>query len=245
MKWVLLLLLASMLATQVWLCIRVARSSGALAALTFFVGAPGALYTLIQHRDDPETSVTRPFVANVVSLALLAGVIVVFVLPALELQEREYARAHGLPLASPAAAPASLPEPAGASEALTAADAMTAFSQALDQDGLRHVVTRLPESVRLPAGVLEAAQYAVAPLESAVAANDVAAPTTAGYSVTLYRCDNATTCRNLAGAQMQQGDERRRVLQNGLLLLSTPLVAANETDLTPAAVARAFRRLDF
>jgi hypothetical protein len=43
---------------------------------------------------------------------------------------------------------------------------------------------------------------------------------------------------------MQQGGpDKRRVLQNGLLLLSMPPVVASDADLTPAAVVSAFRKL--
>ena len=39
------------------------------------------------------------------------------------------------------------------------------------------------------------------------------------------------------------GPDKRRVLQNDLLLLSTPPVVVDDPDLTPTAVASAFRKL--
>ncbi len=84
------------------------------------------------------------------------------------------------------------------------------------------------------------------PLSSGAASAASAGSAVSGneLSATLFQCESANACRNLAGAYLQQtGDEKRRVLQNGLLLLSLPPTAASDADLTPAAVASVFRKL--
>jgi hypothetical protein len=65
MGWVFLWLSLAAI-TQIWLCFRVARSSVAHAVGTFFLGGIAAAYTLFKERDDPETNVTVPFIANLV-----------------------------------------------------------------------------------------------------------------------------------------------------------------------------------
>jgi hypothetical protein len=253
MKWVVLLSLALAFVTQLWLCFRVARSSVPLAILTFFIGAIGAVYTLFKHRGDDETSVTRPFLANLAFSAIFFVVAWQVLLPmieeaeALELGEPVVARSSApastaLPsMAAPLAPPQVASEPAAVASAAVVVGPVEAFSQALKDAGLNHVVTRLPEASKLPEGVADVAMYSVSPIAAAASAPASAA---GGHSAMLFVCESANACRNLAGAQMQQsGPDKRRVLQNGLLLLSTPPPASDDDDFTPAAVASTFRKL--
>lgn len=245
--------------TQIWLCFRVGRSNVALAIVTFFIGFPGALYSLFKNRGDADTSVTVPFVANVVFSVLFFVSVWQVLLPRLDalndefepppvvaaapLAERPLAPAPAELLASAAASAA--PAASGA-EAAAPADAVDSFSAALREGGLNHTVTRLADSASLPAGVTDAALFSVLPMSSGAnpAASAASAASANELSATLFKCESATACRNLAGAYMQQtGDEKRRVLQNGLLLLSLPSAAASEADLTPTAVASVFRKL--
>lgn len=262
MKWV-LLLLALAFATHIWLCLRVARSSVVLALFTFFLGPIGAVYTFFKHRGDDETSITVPFLANIVFTAAFFVMAWQVVVPALEADARELALVAG---ATPAgAASAAKPADTASAPAVPAADGASAasavaaaasagaddpietFSQALRSGGLQHTLTRLPASTTLPAGVTEAVMFAVSPLGSApVASAASAAGGSSGLSITLFKCESAAACRNLAGVYLQQGGaDKRRVLQNGLLLLSTPPADAAEGDLTPTAVASIFRKLQF
>jgi len=236
--------------TQIWLCFRVGRSSIPLAITTFFVGFPAALFTLFKHHGE-ETTVTVPFVANVVFSVLFFVSAWQTVLPMLEaesmkLDEPVFAATpapSAAKTAQPASAAASIQVPASAAEpasAPAAVDPIDAFSTALHAAGLNPAVTRMDASASLPAGVTGAALFSVAPLASAGAS----AVAGAELSATLFMCESAAACRNLAGAYMQQvGPDKRRVLQNGLLMLSMPAVSASETDLTPTAVASAFRKL--
>lgn len=236
--------------TQIWLCFRVGRSSVPLAIATFFIGFPGALFTLFKHHGDEETTVTVPFIANLVFSVLFFVSAWQTLLPMLETQEMQIEGsvaaaappAHKVASAAPTEAPASAAE-SGSSPATM--DPIEGFSAALRSAGLQHSVTRMAASASMPAGVAGAALFAVAPMGSASAAASAAsAPAAAELSVTLFLCESAAACRNLAGAYMQQGGpEKRRVLQNGLLMLSMPAISANEADLTPAAVASAFRKL--
>lgn len=242
--------------TQIWLCFRVARSSVALAIVTFFIGSIGSLYTLFKHRGDPETSVTVPFVANLVFSVLFFVTLWQVVLPKLDAIEDELeapVAAATTPIADRASPPllaasaasafasASASEaPASAASGVAPVDAADVFSTALRDGGLVHTVTRLPASTSLPPGVTGATLFSVQPMGSG------AAPAAAAkeLSATLFKCDSANACRNLAGAYMQQtGANKRRVLQNGLLMLSLPPSDANDADLTPTAVASVFRKL--
>ena len=250
------------LVSQIWLSIRVGRSNTALAILTFFIGFPGALYTFLRHRGDEETSVTKPFVANLVFSLLFVASIWLVVMPLLDAQSAEFAKSLGVPVsagerpAAPAipasAAPSASAALATAAVAVTepaasapSADPIEAFSVALRAAGVNHTVTRMAAaaSAPLPAGVTSAASFSVTGMGPGAA---VAASSPAGneLSATLFNCESLSACRGLAGAQMQQaGPAKRRVLQNGLLLLSMPPAVASDTDLTPAAVASAFRKL--
>jgi hypothetical protein len=245
--------------TQIWLCFRVARSSIALAIVTFFLGTIGSLYTLFKHRGDPETSVTVPFVANLVFSLLFFVTLWQVVLPKLDAIEdgfdaplatvsRPPTDRASAPVLLAAAASAPVAEaPASAASGAAVADAADVFSAALRSGGLAHTVTRLPASTSLPPGVTDAALFSVAPLGSGAASAASAASGAAAadeLSATLFKCESATACRNLAGAYMQQtGASKRRVLQNGLLMLSLPPSEPNDADLTPTAVASVFRKL--
>lgn len=254
MKW-LLLSLPLAIATHLWLCIRVGRSSGLLAVLTFFLGPIGALWSLFKHHGDDETSVTVPFLANLVFTAVFFVTAWQFVVPLFEADAQELRAAAGpIPVVVTKVA-AAASEPASAASAVVtvvtvvtaaasgasapAANPVDTFAQLLDGAGLPHTVSRMPAGSALPPGVVEAALYAVSPRGSTGAASSADG---GEVSVTLFRCESAAACRQLAGLHMQ-GDARRRVLQHGLLLLSTPPVAVNETDLTQAAIASAFRKL--
>lgn len=247
--------------THIWLCFRVGRSNAALAVVTFFIGFPGALYSLSKNRGDAETSVTVPFVANVVFSVLFFVSVWQVLLPRLDALNREFelsvapAPVAGAPSAPVVPASAEFIASATASAAQAAsgadaapfvADAVDTFSAALRGGGLNHTVTRLVASASLPAGVTDAALFSVLPMTSGAnpAASAASAASANGLSATLFKCESAAACRNLAGAYMQQtGDEKRRVLQNGLLLLALPSMAASDADLTPAAVASVFRKL--
>jgi hypothetical protein len=237
--------------TQIWLCFRVGRSSVPLAIATFFIGFPAALYTFFKQRGEPETSVTLPFLANVVCTVLFLVTAWQTALPLLETQSVEYATLMEptVPKAAPAPMVAASAEPpaSGASnaEAAPPADSMDAFSAALSGSGLNHKVTRLTAAQQLPPGVTDAALFSVTPMGAASApASAASAPSIAEISATLFKCESATACRNLAGLHLQQsGPNKRRVLQNGLLLLSLPPAVTDDADLTPAAVASVFRKL--
>lgn len=244
--------------TQIWLCFRVGRSNVALAIVTFFIGFPGALYSLFKNRGDAETSVTVPFVANVVFSVLFFVSFWQVLLPRLDALNDEFeppvvaagSLAERPPVPAPAEAAASVAASAASAasgaEPAAPADAVDTFSAALHGGGLNHTVTRLPASANLPAGVTDAALFSVLPMTSGAnpAASAASAASANELSATLFKCESATACRNLAGAYMQQtGDAKRRVLQNGLLLLALPAMAASDGDLTPAAVASVFRKL--
>ena len=245
-------------ATQIWLCFRVARSSVALAIVTFFIGALGSLYTLLKHRGDPETSVTVPFVANLVFSVLFFVTLWQVVLPKLEAIEDEFEapvaaatappteRTNSPVLVSAVASAAAAEAPASAASGAAPADAVDVFSAALRDGGLVHTVTRLPATTSLPPGVTDATLFSVTPMGAA--ASPASAASAAGaaneLSATLFKCESVNACRNLAGAYMQQtGASKRRVLQNGLLMLSLPPSEPNDADLTPTAVASVFRKL--
>lgn len=252
------------LVSQIWLSIRVGRSNTALAIVTLVIGFPGALYTFLRHRGDDELSVTRPFVANLVFSLLLLASIWLIVIPLLDAQSAEFEKS--LAVAAPAGVAASAGEhaaapvrPASAAQSASAVvaaasaaepaasaptvDPIEAFSAALRSVGVNHTVTRMAAaaSAALPVGVTSAALFSVTGMGPASSASS---PAGNELSATLFSCESLSACRSLAGAQMQQGGpDKRRVLQNGLLLLSMPPVVASDSDLTPAAVVSAFRRL--
>ena len=252
------------LVSQIWLSIRVGRSNTALAVVTLVIGFPGALYTFLRHRGNDELSVTRPFVANLVFSLLLLASVWLIVIPLLDAQSAEFEKS--LVVAAPAGVAASAGEhataparPASAAQSASAVvaaasaaepaasaptvDSVEAFSAALRSVGVNHTVTRMAAaaSAALPSGVTSAALFSVTGMGAASAASS---PAGNELSATLFSCESLSACRSLAGAQMQQGGpDKRRVLQNGLLLLSMPPVLASDADLTPAAVVSAFRKL--
>lgn len=232
--------------TQIWLCFRVGRSNVALAIATFFIGFPAALYTFFKQRGESETSVTVPFVANLAFTVLFFVTAWQTVVPLLEAQEALY----GPPVLVATPLVAERPQAAASSAdqasvpAAPAEDSIDGFSAALRAGGLNHTVTRLAASTTLPAGVTDAALFSVAPMAAPAAASAASAPAGEELSATLFKCDSVNACRNLAGVHMQQGGAgKRRVLQNGLLMLSLPPASASDADLTPAAVASVFRKL--
>lgn len=236
-------------ATQIWLCLRVGRSSVPLAIATFFVGFPAAAYTLFKHRGDEASSVTVPFLANLVFSVLFFVSGWQFMWAAMQAQDAadepvvatapagERAQRLGAAASAAAAAPASEPAPAAAPP-----DAVDMFSAALRAAGVNHTVTRLTASTPWPAGVTDAALITASPMAPGAAS----VPAGGELSVTLYKCESAAACRDVAVAYLQQsGPEKRRVLQNGLLLLLMPRASpgADEADITPATVVSVFRRL--
>jgi hypothetical protein len=242
--------------THIWLCFRVGRSSVPLAIATFFVGFPAALYTFFKQRGEPETSVTVPFLANIVFIGVFIVTAWQTVIPLLEAQEAQYAAAPvaTTPLAverpavaasaALAASAAASPVEQASAPAAPAENSIESFSAALRSGGLNHTVTRLAASAALPAGVTDAALFSVAPMATAAPASAASAPAGEELSATLFKCESVNACRNLAGLHMQQGGaSKRRVLQNGLLMLSLPPASASDADLTPAAVASVFRKL--
>ncbi|MCM5682190.1 hypothetical protein M8A51_21900 [Schlegelella sp. S2-27] len=246
-----LLWLALAGASQLWLCFRVARSSVALAIVTFFLGPIGALYTLFTHHGDEETSVTVPFIANFVFCLLLmfSGWQVVKTMWQ-EQMEREAAYAaededsdvdvsDRLPPPGQLQ-PAAMSSPAPAPAPAVVADPIDAYSAALRQAGVSHSLTRIEVgSNKLPAGVVDAAQV----VAQEAAAADAARPAPKEFSVTLLRCDTVQGCRDLAGAHMRQSTQVKRIIQNGAMLLVVPGAEAGSGDALAAALTSAFRQL--
>lgn len=253
----LLLWLALGLVTQLWLCFRVARSSVPLAIATFLLGPIGALYTVFKHHGDEETSVTTPFVANLVCCVFL------FVVGWQQLM----ALAEDMP-AEPglrAAAEAAETEPGFTPTSLAAAtparsreeapppvDPIDVLAADLRGVGVQSTVLRLPATTRLPEGVVSGAQLAMSSVPGAgawinapsAASAPVGPAVPAELSALFLRCEATTTCRGVARAYMAQDPATRpRVLQNGtmLLLISNP----NAADMGSMhnVVASAFRHL--
>jgi len=247
MGWI-FLWLALALATQLWLCFRVARSSVLLAVGTFFLGSPAAAYTLFKERGEPETSVTTPFIANLVftlllivsswqlvKTAMLEQADPVEISAVSQAYEANEPMPHvAMPMAAGAAGEASAPAPVQSAAPL---DTVDAFSAELRNLGITHTVTRTPAKAKLPGGVVESAQ-----IDTVAAASVTNASGGAGLSVTLFRCNSTAACRNAAGAYMHQSTPRARVLQNGATLLVLP-VAGGEFDGLFAKLAGAFRKL--
>lgn len=257
-----LLWLALGLVTQLWLCFRVARSSVPLAIVTFLLGPIGALYTLFKHHGEDETSVTTPFVANLVCCVLLVvvgwqqltawaegmpaepGLVV-----APEAAEKE---AGFTPASLTTANPGSEAAPASAQEAPPPADPIDVLAADLRRMGVQSTVLRLPASTRLPEGVVSGAQLAMSSMPGAgewmhaPGAASAAAGSTgrAELSVLFLRCDATTTCRGVARAYMAQDPATRpRVLQNGTLLLLISNIDTADTGNMHNVVASAFRHL--
>ncbi len=251
--------------SQIWLSLRVGRSNTPLAIATFFIGFPAAVYTFFRYRADPEKTVSRAFIANIFFLLLLAASWLLIVVPLLDAQaaafdkslrvtgaarpgERVSAVASASAIAKSAAASAlaaaSAPAPAASA---VVANPIEAFSAALRESGLKHSVTRMAAAAALPSGVIDAALFSVESMSlvaGAASAASAAGTPIPDIPVTLFSCESAEACRSLAGAYLQlSGAGKRRILQNGLMLLSLPPVNVNDADLTPAAVASVFRKL--
>jgi len=222
MGWI-FLWLALALATQLWLCFRVARSSIALAIATFFLGSIAAVYTLFKHRGDPETSVTAPFLANLAfSVLLVASSWQLVKASMLEQAAQDQLAAAAEVAEAPPAPLAPLAAADTAAQSATPLDPVDAFSAELRNVGIAHTVTRLPATTQLPGA---------------------SAPAGAELSVTLFRCDSVPACRSVAGNYMQQSSTRARVLQNGATLLVIPVAGSGEFDVLSASLASAFRQL--
>jgi hypothetical protein len=215
------------LATLVWLCLRVWRSSKPLAVLTLMLGPLGAAYTLVTQRDNAETRVTVPFAVNLVFALLMA-----WSLWQTADKARREEQAQMVAAAAEAAEPAST---AVAGDGLPA-DPFDRFAAQLRMDGLSGEFTRLESAAGLPRGVVAAAQLAVA------------APAGDGHALTglVLRCATTHGCQQLAGsfkAQALKGELPRQVTQNGMMLLMVQPAA--EVEGLHHVVQGIFRRTRF
>lgn len=253
--------LALGLATQVWLCLRVARSSVALAIATFFLGPIGALYTLFKEQGDEETNVTRPFMANLacsVLLVMSAWQLMAGLLQAPPPEEALTASAGPADTADAAGAltTASLALPSTRAPALVPeapADPLETLTSDLRSVGVQTTVLRLPPTSKLPEGVVSGAQLAMsgAPgsgawLQAGLEGAGAAAPAVGASEVSaLYlRCEATAACRAVARAYMLQDPATRpRVLQNGSMLLLISNSNAAQASHLHSVVASAFRHL--
>lgn len=246
MGWV-FLWLALALATQLWLCFRVARSSVFFAIGTFFLGGIAAVYTLFKERGEPETSVTTPFIANLVFTLLL--IISSWQLVKTAMLEQD--DAVEISATSQASEPGELSEPLSRPEKPMAAgvataanqvqsgaplDVFDAFSAELRNIGIVHSVTRAQANAKRPGGVVDSAQI------DTIAATSGSNAGGTKLSATLFRCNSTADCRNAASAYMHQSASRVRVLQNGALLLVLP-TSGGEFDGLSANLTGAFRKL--
>lgn len=200
---VLLLWSIMFLATLLWLCLRVWRSSRALAVATFVFGPLGAAYTLVKERDNAETRVTLPFVVN-----LVFGLLLAWSLWQLADKARRDEQAQMVAAAAEAAA---APDTPARGDGLPA-DPFDRFAAQLRQDGLQGELTRLEGAGPLPGGVTAGAQLAVA------------APAGDGHALTglVLRCATTRSCQQLAvgyKAAGAKGEPARQVTQNGMMLL--------------------------
>jgi hypothetical protein len=258
--------LALCLATQVWLCLRVSRTSVFLAIATFLLGPIGALYTLFKEHGEEETSVTTAFVANLACSVLLfmSGwqMLAALMEAPPEVQEEmaeAQADAAGEPPPPQGLTPASLdvPPPATAPALVqqAPADPLDLLATDLRSAGVHSTVQRMPAGSRLPEGVVSGAQLAMtgAPgagawLNTAAAegasAPDGAASAPVEVSAIFLRCEAAAACRGVARAYMlQDAATRPRVLQNGPLLLLISNSNAAQAGHLHSVVASAFRHL--
>jgi hypothetical protein len=257
-----LLWVALGLVTQLWLCFRVARSSVPLAIAAFLMGPIGALYTLFKHHGEEETSVTTPFVANLVCCVLLVVVGWQQLMALAEGMPAEPGLAAAVeasekepgftPTSLTAADPGGAAAPASAQEEAPPADPIDVLAADLRRVGVQSTVLRLPAATRLPEGVVSGAQLAMSSIPGAGewmhAPGSASAPAgSAGrteLSVLFLRCDATTACRGVARAYMAQDPATRpRVLQNGSLLLLISNAATADTGHMHNVVASAFRHL--
>lgn len=251
MQWFFLWLMLAV-GTQLWLCFRVARSSTGFAIATFFFGAIGAAYTAFTEHGEEETSVTVPFVANIVFSALLffSGWQMLVSLMDEEAMPDEQAMVsedaaprRDATVLLQEEAPQAVPAPQAAAPA--AVDPVDAFSAGLRAVGVAHTVTRLPDNRQLPVGVADMAQVA-AVASTQGSAEGTGTQVVVGQEVvaTLLRCEAERVCRDLAGAYMHKAAKvRPRVLQNGRLLLLIPGAATGEFDMSSASMVSVFKSL--
>lgn len=258
----LLLWLALGLVTQLWLCFRVARSSVPLAIATFLLGPVGALYTVFKHHGDEETSVTTPFVANLVCCVFLfvAGwqqlMALVEGMPADPGLVAAAAEAGGkeagyTPTSLSEAAPGNAAAPAR-EEAPPAADPIDVLAADLRGVGVQSTVLRLPATTRLPEGVVSGAELALSSvpgagewMRAAAAASAPAGPARPAELTALFlRCQATTACSGVARSYMAQDPATRpRVLQNGTMLLLISNFNGTDMGSMHSVVASAFRHL--
>lgn len=261
----LLLWLALGLVTQLWLCFRVARSSVPLAIATFLLGPIGALYTVFKHHGDEETSVTTPFVANVVCcvflfvagwqqlMALVEGTPADPGLVAAAAGARDKEAGYTpTSLAVEAPGQAAAAAPAREEPPAPAADPIDVLAAELRGVGVQSTVLRLPATTRLPEGVVSGAELALSSVpgvgewmrsaESASAPAGSAAP--AVLTALFLRCQATTACSGVARSYMAQDPATRpRVLQNGSMLLLVSSFNGADVGHMHSVVASAFRHL--
>jgi hypothetical protein len=261
--------LALCLGTQVWLCLRVSRTSVFLAIATFLLGPIGALYTLFKEHGEEETSVTTAFVANLacsVFLFMSGWQMLAALMEAppegQEGMEMAAAAEGGEPAAPQGLTPASLDVPPATAPALTQqapADPLDLLATDLRSAGVQSTVQRMPAGSKLPEGVVSAAQLAMtgapgtgawlnmaaAEGTSAPAASPAGtAPALVEVSAIFLRCEAAAACRGVARAYMlQDAATRPRVLQNGPMLLLISNSNAAQAGHLHSVVASAFRHL--
>lgn len=261
----LLLWLALGLVTQLWLCFRVARSSVPLAIATFLLGPVGALYTVFKHHGDEETSVTTPFVANLVCcvflfvagwqqlMALMEGMPADpgLMAAAAEATEKE-AGYTPTSMAVTAPDPATTAAPAREEPPAPVADPIDVLAADLRRVGVQSTVLRLPATTRLPEGVVSGAELALSSLPGAGewirTAAPASAPADAARPVELtalfLRCQATTACSGVARSYMAQDPATRpRVLQNGTMLLLVSNFNGADVGSMHSVVASAFRHL--
>lgn len=259
----LLLWLALGLVTQLWLCFRVARSSVPLAIATFVLGPVGALYTVFKHHGDDETSVTTPFVANLVCcvclfvagwqqlMALVDGMPADPASMAAAAEERDKEAGY-TPTSLVATAPSPAMNAAPAHEEAPAADPIDVLAADLRGVGVQSAVLRLPATTQLPEGVVSGAELSLTSVpgagewmrtaESASAPAVGAAP--AALTALFLRCQATTACSGVARSYMAQDPAMRpRVLQNGTMLLLISNVKGADVGHMQSVVASAFRHL--
>ncbi len=260
----LLLWLALGLVTQLWLCFRVARSSVPLAIATFLLGPVGALYTVFKHHGDEETSVTTPFVANLVCcvflfvagwqqlMALMDGMPADpgLVAAAAEAGDKD-AGYTPTSLSQPATGNATAAAPAQ-EETPPAADPIDVLAADLRGVGVQSTVLRLPATTRLPEGVVSGAELALSSVPGAGEWIRAAAPASAPagparpveLTALFLRCQATTACSGVARSYMAQDPATRpRVLQNGTMLLLISNFNGADVGTMHSVVASAFRHL--
>lgn len=260
----LLLWLALGLVTQLWLCFRVARSSVPLAIATFLLGPLGALYTVFKHHGDEETSVTTPFVANLVCCVflLVAGWQQLMALTeglpadpnpvAVAAEAGDPKEAGYKPTSLTVDAPGQIVADAPVREEAPAADPIDVLAADLRGVGVQSAVLRLPATTRLPEGVVSGAELALSSvpgagewMRSAESASAPAGPAGPVALTALFlRCQATIACRGVARSYMAQDPATRpRVLQNGSMLLLISNLNGADAGHLHSVVASAFRHL--